>query len=201
LLAQRNAALERRAADLDAWTERFVESGGRLRLRRAAYAARLTAALADGGFRPSGEAYEVCTSPRPVDEREARRELADEIRQLSLRERAAGRSLVGPHRDAVALLLDGSDAADGASSGQVRSLLLALALATLHVYRAESGGAAVALLDDLDSELDEQRAVELCQHVARRGQALVTSAHVRWAESLRALGNVYEVSEGRVRCA
>ena len=34
LLAQRNAALESRAADLDAWTERFVESGARLRRRR-----------------------------------------------------------------------------------------------------------------------------------------------------------------------
>ena len=69
------------------------------------------------------------------------------------------------------------------------------------MYREQTGRSAVALLDDLDSELDEERAGELCREVVRGGQALVTSAHVRWAESLRGLGNVYEVAGGRVRCA
>ena len=59
----------------------------------------------------------------------------------------------------------------------------------------------MALLDDLDSELDEERAGALCAEVARRGQAWVTTAHPGWAESLRALGRIYEVSEGAVRCA
>jgi recombinational DNA repair ATPase RecF len=59
----------------------------------------------------------------------------------------------------------------------------------------------VALLDDLDSELDEQRASLLCDAVARRGQALVTSAHPGWAESLRPLGSIYHVSGGQVRVA
>jgi DNA replication and repair protein RecF len=117
------------------------------------------------------------------------------------RERAAGRSLAGPHRDAVDLLVDGRDAGEGASSGQARSLLLALTLASLRVYRDETGRAAVALLDDLDSELDEDRAGTLCEEVARRGQALVTSAHPRWAESLRPLGSVYRVSAGAVSAA
>jgi DNA replication and repair protein RecF len=176
LLAQRNAALERRAGDLDVWTERFIESGSRLRQRRAVYARRLTEALAQG-FRPAGETYQVRPSSRPEDEQEARRALTEEIAQLGWRERQAGRSLAGPHRDTVELLLDGRDAALGASSGQCRSLLLALALASLRVYREETGRSAVALLDDLDSELDEERAGELCRTVVSGGQALVTSAH------------------------
>jgi recombinational DNA repair ATPase RecF len=69
------------------------------------------------------------------------------------------------------------------------------------VYREQTGRAAVALLDDLDSELDEERAGALCEDVARRGQALVTSAHPRWAESLRPLGSVYHVAGGTVRAA
>jgi DNA replication and repair protein RecF len=200
-LAQRNAALESRAADLDVWTEKFVEAGARLRQRRAAYAERLNAALGTG-FRPSGETYRVTLSPpaSPTEE-EGRRGLAAEVDERAPRERGAGRSLAGPHRDAVALLLDGRDAAEGASSGQVRSLLLALALAALRVYREETGRSAVALLDDLDSELDAERAVELCAEVTRRGQALVTSAHAGWAETLRPLGRIYNVAEGRVACA
>ncbi len=200
VLAQRNAALESRRRDEEAWTERFVECGARLRDRRRAYAERLTGALA-GGFRPAGESYEVRVRGRAESEEDARVALAEEIAQARPRERAAGRSLAGPHRDAVELLLDGRDVAEGASSGQARSLLLALALASLRVYREETGRSAVALLDDLDSELDEERAGALCAEVAQRGQALVTSAHRGWAESLRPLGRIYHVSGGAVSWA
>jgi len=198
VLAQRNAALESRARDQDAWTERFVECGSRLRSRRAAYASRLSVALA-GGFRPASERYEVRVRPAHASEAEGKQALLDELRQLAPRERAAGRSLAGPHRDSVELLLDGQDARTGASSGQARSLLLALALASLRVLCEETGRAAVALLDDLDSELDAERAGALCAEVARRGQAWVTTAHPGWAESLRPLGRIYEVSQGAVR--
>lgn len=198
VLAQRNAALAARARDEDAWTERFVTSGARLRARRAAYADRLNAALV-AGFRPRGESYAV--EAPACSEESAPSQLAEEIAALRTRERAAGRSLAGPHRDPIRLLVDGRDAGDGASSGQVRSLLLALTLAAQRVYREETGQAAVALLDDLDSELDEERAGAVCAEVARRGQALVTSAHPVWADSLRPLGRVYHVAAGAVRGA
>jgi DNA replication and repair protein RecF len=200
VLTQRNAALESRARDEDAWTERFVACGAKLRSRRAAYATRLSAAL-EQGFRPARERYEVRVRPTHASEAEGLKALAEELRALAARERAAGRSLAGPHRDAVELLLDGQDAGECASSGQARSLLLALALASLKVLCEETGRAAVALLDDLDSELDEERAGALCAEVARRGQAWVTTAHPSWAESLRPLGRIYEVSAGAVRCA
>ena len=200
VLAQRNAALEARGRDEDVWTERLVASGARLRRRRADYAARLTAALARG-FRPSGEAYAVRLPGPASSEDEARAALAEELAGLRPRERAAGRSLAGPHRDPVELLVDGRDVAEGASAGQARSLLLALALASLRVYGEETGRSAVALLDDLDSELDEERAGALCAEVAQGGQALVTTAHRAWAESLRPLGRIYDVSAGAVRSA
>jgi len=200
VLQQRNAALEARARDEQAWTERFAEIGGRLRTRRAAYATRLSAALGDG-FRPARERYEVRVSPAPASELMAQQALEQQLLELLPRERAAGRSLAGPQRDVVELLLDGEDAGKGASSGQARSLLLALALASLRVLCEETGRPAVALLDDLDSELDEERAGALCAEVARRGQAWVTTAHPGWAESLRPLGRIYEVAGGAVRCA
>jgi DNA replication and repair protein RecF len=200
VLGQRNAALVARARDEEAWTESFVASGARLRCRRAAYAARLTQALQDG-FRPAGERYEVRVLPQATNEEAARSGLEQELAALAPRERAAGRSLAGPHRDAVELRLDGEDAALGASSGQARSLLLALVLASLRVLREETDRAAVALLDDLDSELDEERAGTLCREVARRGQAWVTTAHAGWAQSLRPLGRIYHVSGGAVHGA
>jgi DNA replication and repair protein RecF len=202
VLVQRNAALEAGAKDLDAWNERFVELGARLRDRRASYVDRLRQALRPG-FHPEGEAYEVVLVPAPLSGgAEAERpRLQAEMEGRRRDENRARRSLVGPHRDEVLLLVDGEEAGVAASSGQARSLLLALALATLEVYRQETGSAAVALLDDLDSELDETRATELCREVGRRGQALVTTAHAGWARRLADLGRLFEVEAGEVRAA
>jgi DNA replication and repair protein RecF len=97
----------------------------------------------------------------------------------------------------VNLRVNGEDAA-AASSGQARSLLLALTLASVELYRRERGTPAVVLLDDLDSELDDERARRLCEEVGRRAQALVTTAHPGWARSLADLGCVFEVAAGKV---
>lgn len=201
VLLQRNAALDAGAKDLDTWNERFVDLGARLRERRAGYVERLRHALGHG-FHPEGEDYDIGLVPTARGGAEAeRRRLQEEMEARRREEARAGRSLVGPHRDGVLLSVGGEDASVAASSGQARSLLLALALATLEVYRHESGTAAVALLDDLDSELDEARATELCREVGSRGQALVTTAHAGWARRLAGMGRLFEVEAGVVRAA
>jgi DNA replication and repair protein RecF len=203
VLAQRNAALEAGREDVEAWEERFVELGARLRHRRGVYAQRLRAALRNGGgFPGAAEAYDVATHPDPAGDEEGHRAaLRHELHRAQADERRARRSLVGPHRDAVALRVDGEDAAVMASSGQARSLLLALTVAAIEVYRKERGDAPVALLDDLDSELDEGRLRALCRGVAERGQVLVTTAHRDWVSRLDGPGRVFEVKDGRVRAA
>ncbi|HEY6547485.1 MAG TPA: DNA replication and repair protein RecF [Vicinamibacteria bacterium] len=200
VLAQRNAALASRSRDLPAWNERFALVGGALRYRRALYAQRLTAGL-ERGFRPEDEAYAVRLAVEPGDEAQAQVELRRAQDDGRAAELGAGRSLIGPHRDAVSLLLNGEEASRAASAGQARSLLLALALATLEIFRQERGEAAVALLDDLDSELDEERALLLCRQVAARGQALVTTAHPGWAQKLSAEAQIFHVEAGAVRAA
>jgi DNA replication and repair protein RecF len=203
VVAQRNAALETGRREIEVWDEQFVELGARLRHRRSAYAQRLRAALGNGGgFPGGGEVYDLSTGPDlSGDEESHREELRREIRGARSEERRARRSLVGPHRDTVTLRVDGEEAALVASSGQARSLLLALTLAAIDVYHKERGDAPVALLDDLDSELDEDRLMALCRTVAERGQALVTTAHRDWVGRLRGLGRVFQVHQGQVRAA
>jgi DNA replication and repair protein RecF len=198
IVHQRTAALQGQERATFAWDERLALVGGTLRARRLAYVERLNHALATS-FRPGTETYKVRAEPSlGGSEGEHQSRLAEEIRQSAQGERQAGRCLVGPHRDAIDLLIDGLDASPSASSGQVRSLLLALTLATLRVYREQTGRTAVALLDDLDSELDADRAQAVCRTVAQEGQALVTSAHPEWASRLGDVGRLYRVAAGRV---
>ncbi len=199
--AQRAAALERRSPDRFAWDERLLEHGSALRVRRATYARRLHEALQQE-YRPGGESetYSLRVSHPEEDPQAARERLRREIEAERAAELASGRMRVGPQRDRVLLEIAAADAVE-ASSGQVRSLLLALTLAVLAVHRQETGHAAVALLDDLDSELDEQRASLLCERVCERGQALVTTAHPGWARRVARDGKLFEVAAGTVRAA
>jgi DNA replication and repair protein RecF len=200
VVQQRNAALEQGGRGLEAWDERLVTLGAELRSRRGDYVARLRDALAVG-YRPAGERYDVRLPGLPEDAHEHAAALQDALVARRADERRARRTLVGPHRDTVELLVDGEDASRTASSGQCRSLLLALVLALLEVYRTERQRAAVALLDDLDSELDEERAASLCEEVSRRGQALVTTAHPGWARRVADRGRLFHVEAGTVRAA
>jgi DNA replication and repair protein RecF len=198
IVRQRNAVLEAKGGDAAAWDERLVDVGGNLRARRQRYVARLRETLASA-FRPEAESYEIAVAPEGAarwSEEEHQDYLRRELATNATRERAARRTLVGPHRDPVHLRVNGEDAAAAASSGQVRSLLLALTEAVLQVYREQTGQAAVALLDDLDSELDARRAAAACRTIAARGQALVTSAHPEWALGLGE-ARVFRVQEGR----
>ena len=68
-----------------------------------------------------------------------------------------GFTTVGPHRDDISIILDGKDAKKFASQGQQRSITLAMKLASLYIYKQETGEYPVLLLDDVLSELDPDR--------------------------------------------
>jgi DNA replication and repair protein RecF len=196
VVQQRNAALETGGAGLVPWDEALATLGARLRVRRGDYVSRLAHAL-EGGFHAAGEAYAISIDPAPsASELDGADALRQQIEARYRDERRARRSLVGPHRDTILFCIDGVDASASASAGQARSLLLALTLASLEVYRAERGRAPLALLDDLDSELDDQRAGALCRAIAGRGQALVTTAHTGWASRVASGARTFHVADG-----
>jgi DNA replication and repair protein RecF len=201
VLAQRNAALGGGGGSaLQPWNERFAAVGAVMRTRRARYVELLRERLR-ARENPSGESYDVVLAVGQGTVREEEAHLLGQIQRRQADEARQRHSLVGPHRDVVGLTVDGEEASVAGSSGQARSLLLALSLAMLDVHRAQTGESAVALLDDLDSELDEERATALCHEVARHGQAVVTTARPDWARRLGAEAREFEVQDGRVRAA
>jgi DNA replication and repair protein RecF len=86
-----------------------------------------------------------------------------------------GYSTVGPHRDDMALLLNGRDARRQASQGEQRSLALSLRLAGHRLVKQTRGIDPLLLLDDVFSELDPVRSAALLT-LLPVGQTLVTTA-------------------------
>jgi DNA replication and repair protein RecF len=87
-----------------------------------------------------------------------------------------GATLVGPHREDLAVTSGGRDLPSFASRGEQRSAVLALKLAEAHWLRDRSGTAPIFLLDDVLSELDPDRRQHLVDALPPDAQALLTSA-------------------------
>lgn len=108
-------------------------------------------------------------------------------------------TVAGPHRDDVALLLQGRPAAQFASEGQRRTIALALKLAQALLLQQERGEQPVLLLDDIFGELDPARRNALMSILPEGAQKLVTTTTLEWLEGRMRPDRLYEVENGTVR--
>ena len=107
------------------------------------------------------------------------------------REKSAGTTLYGPHREDVTIRINGSDARTFSSQGQQRSIVLSLKMAEGEVSREIYSEYPVFLFDDVLSELDERRQNFVLSGLSER-QIIITSC-----EKLRIGGRVTLVEGGR----
>jgi len=154
----------------------------------AVAAGRGAAAIA---YRPSVEL------PDPVPDRAAlEAALLEALRRNRAAEVERGVTLVGPHRDDLALSLGSLPAKGYASHGESWSLALALRLAAYEMLRSE-GIEPVLVLDDVFAELDTGRRERLADLVGGASQLLVTCA-VPDDVPERLRGARYEVRDGKI---
>ena len=100
------------------------------------------------------------------------------MQSISLQERDQGTTLVGPHRDEIVFLINGKDARRYGSQGQQRSLVLAWKITELEVMEDILNKVPLLLLDDVMSELDENRRISLLTLLRNHDiQTFITSAN------------------------
>ncbi len=183
------------------WDGRLLELGTLLVDHRQRAVAELDriAATRHGELTANGELLRLCYLPgvdlegngdpgswrrtaEPAPEYKAGA-AADEIRQrftqhlhaVQPREVAAGTSLIGPHRDDMSFSINGRDARTFGSRGQQRTAALALKMAEVQLMQNATGDSPLLLLDDVMSELDEQRRHTLWTALASVSQAIATT--------------------------
>ncbi|HEY8200024.1 MAG TPA: hypothetical protein VII47_01585, partial [Actinomycetota bacterium] len=110
-----------------------------------------------------------------------------------------GVTTVGPHRDDLEVRLSGADARSFASQGEQRSIALALRLAERDLAAELLGEHPVLLLDDVFSELDEDRRTQLSGLIRTTGQAIVTATSPLGSTGVAEGGRTYEVDAGVIR--
>jgi DNA replication and repair protein RecF len=165
-LRERNRMLRDGVTDstwYDVVERRMAEAGARLTAGRQAAIARLAAAQKAGPF-PVARLALASEAP------EAAGDLGDALAAGRRRDMAAGRTLVGPHRDDLAVADAGKDMpARLCSTGEQKALILSLALANARAVEEAWGEPAILLLDEVAAHLDAARRAALFAAIAALG--------------------------------
>jgi DNA replication and repair protein RecF len=202
-LRQRNRLLKdwdgrREPPALEPWDEELVANGSALVRLRAEAAARLGPGASEAfealsAYRLRCD-YAPNVAPGPDEDLEsAFRRRLEERRPDELVRRT---SLVGPHRDDVALAVRDLGARAFASHGEAWAAALCLRLGLADAVSSEVGERPVLLLDDPFSALDPARQSRVADRLLRGGQVLISvadAAHVPPSSVA-----VWEVSGGAV---
>lgn len=175
-LRQRNELLRAGKPDpdqLDAWDLQLAEHGSLLMRERAQFIAMLNGA-ATAAYARLADGETLCLTYQPdLPDVEGYIEQLAKSRAVDLRRQMTHR---GTHRDDVDIVIAGRAGRNFASQGQQKTAALAIKLAELDLVRERTGEYPVLMLDEVLSELDNNRAQNLISAVPADVQWIVTTA-------------------------
>lgn len=124
---------------------------------------------------------------------ELKQELLKQYEQSLEKDLNLGFTTVGPHRDDIKIVVNNIDVRHFGSQGQQRTCALSLKLAELEIFKSNLKEYPILLLDDVLSELDENRRNKLLK-IINNFQTILTCTE--YGLSLPA--NVLKVSNGKI---
>ncbi len=188
ILQQRNAYLKNNndPRELSIWDTQLVTQGKIIIAKRQAFIEKLTPYVVAKHRELTGDqetitlTYETC------------KDLAQELENARERDLRLRTTTVGPHRDDIAILINGKDVRIYGSQGQQRTVALSIKLAELDLFTDLTGERPILLLDDVFSELDSSRQSRLLTAIANT-QAVIT------ATDAPPVGKIFNVQHGSVQ--
>jgi DNA replication and repair protein RecF len=188
-LAQRNAALRdsmrggasRAEQRVAVWEAPLAEHGAVLWRERVLWSERAAERFAElcaaiGEQAPVAMRYATALEPAAMEQQHIVEALARSLEQKRGIDMRRGITHAGPHRDDLALTLDGRELRAFGSAGQQRTAAIALRLLESETLHDRLGAAPLFLLDDPFAELDARRSGRILDLLADQGmgQTLLT---------------------------
>ncbi len=188
ILNQRNHLLKRMAGrekaldELEVWNSQFLKLSEQIIEKRLQVLEKLTplTRLMQRKLTEGKENLEF----KYLFNRQHELKIGNPIKEILLREMEKtkkeelirGITLWGPHRDDLLLTLNNLNLKLFGSQGQHRSAVLAIKLAELEFFKGESGEYPLLLLDDVLSELDQERREQLIRIIQDKAiQCFITT--------------------------
>lgn len=120
----------------------------------------------------------IASNQEPFDKHDALQKYQSALKEARPKERAWGRAMIGPHADEVEFILQGRNALHFASQGQQRTVVLAFKLAESALIQNTLGQKPILLLDDVMSELDEERRSYFMDFISDDIQTFITTTNI-----------------------
>lgn len=182
---------------IEVWDEQLVRFGSRIIEARRKFINELTpivkekhSVLTDGK-----EELSVIYEPNSTEQ-----DMLLRLRNHLERDLAMKYTTVGPHRDDLSLFINGNNVRVYGSQGQQRTVALALKLSEIELVRNRIKEPPLLLLDDVLSELDRNRQLQLLNEM-NDVQTIVTCTGMEEFIECRPHGNtIFKVSGNGVKC-
>ncbi len=176
---------------VEIWSLSLAKEAAMIAKMRSAYIEKLARSVSDVfSDMTSGKEKTEIIYRSPVEEEQFVKMFTSSLE----REIRFGTTLFGPHKDDFEIFLNSHEAKNFASQGQQRSVALALKLSEGEISKEVSGEYPVFLLDDVLSELDENRRDFVVSRIHGK-QVIVTSCDqnkIIGARMIRCTGGRYE---------
>lgn len=162
---------------LPIWDMQLAETGSKIVFERMQFLNKLKSV--------AKEAHDYLTGGKEVleleyvgicgnSEQEIKQNLLSALRQTREKDLKLGYTNIGPHRDDIKLVCNNVDLRSFGSQGQQRTASLSLKLAEVEIFAEEVGEYPVLLLDDVLSELDQDRQQRLLSY-CKKLQTIITT--------------------------
>ena len=179
---QRNSLLKTRASTdaLNPWDKQAAELGGELITLRMLALDELKPIFNQvykdiSETKPAEIVYKSSIENPSLNQRENSEKILERLINNRGAELERGLTLTGPHRDDLLLILGDHLVKGYASHGESWSIALSLKLATYNLLKSD-GLSPILILDDVFSELDEERRERLAEIAKAAEQTIITVA-------------------------
>lgn len=178
-LKQRNALLKKKQSlSLEVWEAQMAASACYITQKRAALIQDLTVLVKQMYWQICGKKEVLSIDYVPLGIKienniEALQKMWEASRKKDF---ILGTTTLGPHKDEVVLLLDGSISKTFASEGQMRSIACSLRLAQWELTQEQTGQPVAFLGDDIGISLDSERKKRLLHLLLETKQQILLSS-------------------------
>ena len=112
---------------------------------------------------------------KEFNEVEIKEQLKEKFQQEIMSEIKVGSTLYGPHRDDFEFYLNNSNLKSYGSQGQQRLAIISIKLAEIEIFKNYSKTSPILLLDDVFSELDDEKKNNLLKYINDDIQTIITT--------------------------
>ena len=115
-------------------------------------------------------------------------------------EMRVGSSLIGPHKDDIEFYLNDLNLKNYGSQGQQRLAVLTVKLAEIAILKKHNLETPILLLDDVFSELDDEKKNRLLKYISKDIQTIITTTDLKNIDKkIKKKSRLFEIESGNIK--